>query len=245
MKFEYEYRTKDNVRHYGVIKAASRDAAFAALKEQGVKPGRLWDAPGLVNAILGKGKRWAAIVVLVCLSISLGILAYNFRSAAIVAESLPERSPRHQIYGDPVVLEEWARTAFSSVFENAGDRIMAAFAQPGVLVGFAEGEFPAEDVESLSEKMIEIGEKETREIVELKQIVNGMKDELCTYLSAGGSRTSYLKRLLNRLAYERGVRDRVARELEGERNPDVWYSSNAKLRDMGLRPIQPPDFLEY
>ena len=64
MKFNYEYRTSDNVRHTGVIAASDREAAFAALKAQGIRPGCLAEAPGFFNKLFGKGKRWLAIGVL-------------------------------------------------------------------------------------------------------------------------------------------------------------------------------------
>ena len=64
MKFVYEYRTSDNELHHGSIAAADRDAAFASLKARGVRPARLVEAPGVLNKLLGKGKRWIAIAVL-------------------------------------------------------------------------------------------------------------------------------------------------------------------------------------
>ena len=38
MKFLYEYRTSDNVHHDGTINAPDREAAYAALKAQGIRP---------------------------------------------------------------------------------------------------------------------------------------------------------------------------------------------------------------
>ena len=64
MKFLYEYRTSDNAKHSGTICAASRDAAYAAIKELGVRPSRVVEAPGFFNKLFGKGKRWLAIAAL-------------------------------------------------------------------------------------------------------------------------------------------------------------------------------------
>lgn len=64
MKFVYEYRTSDNIRHEATVSASNRDVAFAVLKERGIRPSRLEEAPGFFNRLLGKGKRWLAIVVL-------------------------------------------------------------------------------------------------------------------------------------------------------------------------------------
>ena len=64
MKFIYEYRTSDNVRRSGVIDASDRESAFIALKNQGVRPASMKEAPGIFNKLFGKGKRWIAIVIL-------------------------------------------------------------------------------------------------------------------------------------------------------------------------------------
>lgn len=86
MKFLYEYRTRENELKEGAIDAPNREAAFAALKAQGIRPARLYDAPGLLNKLLGKGKRWTAIAVLsvVCAVLSFAIF--------VPRSSLPEDS---------------------------------------------------------------------------------------------------------------------------------------------------------
>ena len=41
------------------------EAAYAALRAQGIKAGHVDEAPGVFNKLFGKGKRWMAIAVLV------------------------------------------------------------------------------------------------------------------------------------------------------------------------------------
>ena len=65
MKFLYTYRTPDNKQHRGEIAAATKEAAYAALRAQGIKAGHVDEAPGVFNKLFGKGKRWMAIAVLV------------------------------------------------------------------------------------------------------------------------------------------------------------------------------------
>ena len=60
VRFVYQYRTHDNAVRSGEVSAADRDAAYRALKEKGIRPSRLEEAPGLANKIFGKGKRWIA-----------------------------------------------------------------------------------------------------------------------------------------------------------------------------------------
>ena len=62
MKFFYQYRTRDNISHDGEISASTLDDAYAALKAKGIRPGRVVEAPGFLNKLLGKGKR--AVIVL-------------------------------------------------------------------------------------------------------------------------------------------------------------------------------------
>ena len=46
MRFAYSYKTSDNVRHEAEIDAPGRDAAFAALREMGIRPIRVVAAGG-------------------------------------------------------------------------------------------------------------------------------------------------------------------------------------------------------
>ena len=64
MKFDYQFRTRDNELKSGTIAASSRDAAFAALKRQGVNPSRVVLSPGFLNRLAAIGKRGWLIVIL-------------------------------------------------------------------------------------------------------------------------------------------------------------------------------------
>ena len=57
MKFRYEYRTRDNARHEGVIDAPDREGVYAALKAQGVRPSFVAEVPGFFNKLFGKVKQ--------------------------------------------------------------------------------------------------------------------------------------------------------------------------------------------
>lgn len=71
------------------MRAANRDEAFAALKSRGIRPIRVIDSPGFFNKLLGKGKRWTAIVVL-ALSLLVAILVLVSRPVRKVALPVPE-----------------------------------------------------------------------------------------------------------------------------------------------------------
>ena len=80
-----------------------------------------------------------------------------------------------------------------------------------------------------------------REVRELKQIVNGMHEELSAYLANGnGTPRSYWRRLLERTQQEMQIYERTRRELEKEKSEAVWEEKNEALRRLGLRTIPNP-----
>ena len=126
-----------------------------------------------------------------------------------------ERSPRHQIYGDPATMEAYARGDFRGALPRKGDRLLARFAQPGKILGKEEGSashashvphasraakttaggrltepeaaaFEKYAADELGEELdLAAEEGELRETRELKAIVNGMREEMRAYLAAG------------------------------------------------------------
>ena len=250
MKFLYEYRTKDNVRHEDAIRAASREAAFDALRARGIKPGRLVEAPGFFNKLFGKGKRWIAIAVLGFGCLTLGaILVFAPGSR----RQMPNAScPRGQIVGDVAIIAEGVRCGWTNVLELAGDRFLAAYAQPGVLYGDpSAGERRLQLDDALAQcvrRPLAIDPAERIEYRHLKQIVNGMREELGEYLRAGGSFIGYRRRLDQRYAAERRERDRIVRNYGSavRGKPDdvvfeLWQDANARLRHFGLKLLDEPE----
>ena len=159
MVFLYEYRTKDNILKRGAIDAADRDAAFAALKSQGIKPSRVTEAPGLFNKLFGKGKRWIVIGVLGVLCLVLGVVVKTVgddlkasreevdtveadleaaREEAEEAKAIAftfEDMTRRQVIGDVAIIEKGIATGWEEVFPYEGERFLASFAIPGVPAG--------------------------------------------------------------------------------------------------------------
>jgi len=233
MLFTYQYRTKDNVLCSGSVAAPDREAVFTILRERGIRPSRVEEAPGFLNKLFGKGKRWIAIAVLALACFSLLLL------------DLPEmprgaiKAPRHQIYGDPAFLEEWDRTAFASVFTHPGERLLAAFARPGETHEIARAS--AALLQACLTNEIVFAAGDSREVRELKMIVNGMKDEHREYLSdAKGTCQLYLRRLEERQEEERMIYLRVKNELENKADLSLWEERNQQLRAMGLKTLPRP-----
>ena len=96
-------------------------------------------------------------------------------------------------------------------------------------------------LEAVVSKDVEIKDDDPREVRELKQIVNGMHEELRAYLSNGnGTIRSYVRRLNERLQEESLIYERTKRELERETNLEIWDKKNDALRRLGLLTIPNP-----
>ena len=236
MKFLYEYKTKDNERREGVMAASSRDDVFRLLKAKGIRPSKVTLAPGFFNRLLSFGKRGFAIVVLALATVGLAIALGRARTPA--APHSLQVSERHQIYGDPSIIEEMESTDYANVFTHPGERFLANFAQPGREVLPSARCEPALVAASLTNAIV-FAEDDSREIVELKRIVNGIKAEMRAYLEAG-SAADYVRELWNRQREEQMIYKRVLNELEDNPDSALREERNRSLRELGLRTVPRP-----
>ena len=241
------------------MNASSREEVFAVLRKQGIKAIKVVAADGSKanGEIRGVSKRVVAAIA-VAAAFCVGVVAYigGGRTATATATALdPERaSPRHQIYGDPAVMEGMERGEFGNILVRDGDKMLAVFAQPGKLMcskgantyrlsAAQDKAFAAYAKDELAaEKDMAISADESREVCELKQIVNGMREEMRVYLANGnGTPRSFWRRLNERTTEEMRIYERTRRELEREKSPEVWEEKNSALRRLGLRTIPNPN----
>ena len=244
MKFLYEFRSKDNVRHTGVVFAANREAAFGMLKARGIRPGSMTEAPGFFNKLFGKGKRWLAICAL-CVALVIVIVRGVFNSP----ESDEGPLPRHQIYGDPARVAEFERSHFMDLMPTAADAYLAHFAQPGRAIFLGTNDEAV--VEALSglkasgfRPPLELADadRSVREASEIKRIVMAMREEFRAYVSDGvGTPTSYLVRLKERLRREREIYALAQSDLARTEDDAEWDRINKSLRSMGLPTVPRPE----
>lgn len=250
MKFVYGYKTKGNETREGVISASSRDEAFRELKKKGVKPFRVDLAPGFANRLCSIGKRTYAILVLCVLCLALVAVVIRAKRETSLAANGPV--PRHQIYGEPALMDDLERSGYARVFAHPGDRFLARYAQPGRLVPNGTKAEQAAAAEALAGLMknppalFAEGDAQTgpfaasREIRELKQIVLWMRDELRRYLANGvGTPARYVRRLAERQEREAMIYYGAKHDLENESDPEKWDRINASLRNAGLMTITP------
>ena len=251
MKFTYAYKTSDGVRHEAAMDAESRDAVFAALRTQGIRPIKVVAADGSKanGEVRGVRKRIvAAIAVSAALIVGIAAFYLGESNNRTIEESNNSLSaPRHQIYGDPVIVGAFERGDFGNALTNKADRMLAWFAQPGKLMcpkgvdpRRMAGEF-AEAAAVSSKPPYRTVAADSREVRELRQIVNGMHEEMRAYLANGnGTPKSYWRRLLERTQQEMQIYERTRRELEKETDEAVWEKKNEALRRLGLRTIPNP-----
>lgn len=235
MRFSYQYRTSDNSLHNGEVRAPSREAAFSVLRAQGIKPSRLYDAPGLANKLIGRGKRWITIFALAILAAAAAMTAMSLRHEV---EDLVVYERRSQIYGDPVVLREAFENGWTDAFDNPGDRFLAKYAVPGRVVA-QNGNPPLEDIAAALRCNVPVAPQDFAEIAKMKRIVNGMKREAREYVKAGGSIAGYVRRLSARQVEESRYYERIKTELSECDDMGIWKERNAALRAMGLPMVEP------
>lgn len=224
MRFDYEYRTSDNVRHTGTIRASSRDAAYAALKAQGIRPGSVTDAPGFLNILFGKGKRWIAIGILAFVATGLVVARVRNPPPPRPDPRAATPVPRHFVdLGDGIDL--------AAVFADSGERFLAYYALPGVCFDVPD---TPEGLSKCLKHTIIIEPDDSEAAVELKRIVTGMKDDMRAYLSSDfGNVAAYVLRLEERQAMESEYRDGVMRRLRA--GLVSLEEANAILTAMGLQ----------
>ena len=267
MKYTYAYKTSDGIRHEDSMNAASREEVFAELRKRGIKAIKVVAVDGSKANGEVRGVRKRAVAALVALAaVCAGVVAYfgGTRTAAVTAANSAMVSPRHQIYGDPAIMEPIERGDFGGILPREGDKMLAIFAQPGKLM-CARGVDPRriEGIwkrekgkkknmvqvfeayaknELASDKDIQIPAEDSREVRELKQIVNGMREEMRGYLDNGnGTPRSFWRRLNERTLSEMQIYERTRRELEKETRPEIWEQKNESLRRLGLRTIPAPN----
>ena len=243
MRFGYAYKTADGLRHESEFEAKTKEDVFAALRRQGIRPIKVWE----IHSRFYVSRRTRLVVLFASLAAASVFYALHVRREMKEAEGGTGRAtaPRHQLYGDPATLEEIERDGFASVFPNLGDRILAAYAIPGRPVPAEVCGIPRQDAQkAVAASMgddVTFSADDPPEAVELKKIVQGMKDELRWYVGDGvGTVGSYLSRLNERQDEEIRIYERTRKELEDCTDMTVREERNAALRAMGLRTIPRP-----
>ena len=121
--------------------AESREAVFAALRQQGIKAIKVVAADGSKanGEIRGIRKRVLAASV-IATALLAGIAVYFLNSRILRRDNFGQTGfvtsqTRRQVIGDAAIIEKGIRTGWADVFELEGERFLASFAIPGVPAG--------------------------------------------------------------------------------------------------------------
>lgn len=254
MKFLYEYQDKANKRHKGALNAATRADAYAALKAQGIKPIHCEEAPGFLNLLFGKGKRWLAIIVLGALCFVLAIVVGRGVLTAPQPSSVEESfdSPiRRQIIGDAAIIEKGLRTGWADIFDAEGDRFLASFAIPGTppAVRTTTEEKLKDALRSTPTPSTYASESASLEARQIRAIVSGMKREINKLLKNGWTLREVGTALVRRQEQEIGYYERAKTEIETAAKSkmapkaleELLDRRNDSLRKLGIRLVSMPE----
>ena len=227
MKYSYVYKDNKGIRHEATIEAESRDAAFAALRAQGIRPIKVTAADGSkANGALPSNRRngkavalsITALAVVVAVLVAYFALHFADSSAVVITPqgpvtfSIATPLARQRIPGDRERIEHPP----TNLFTNVGEFFLARYAEPGrsvesVVVAKPEPLF----TRAMLKAPIRISSTDLTEHVDLKRIVVGMKREMRTYIEGGGTVRNYLAELAKRQRLEVSYRDKAAKRLEG------------------------------
>ena len=232
MKFLYRYQDKERGVLEGEIAASSQSDAYAVLRKSGVRPMKVWPAPGFLNRLSALGKRGWSIIVLCALCLVLGVILVRTPDSALrrsdpALDSALTPLPRRQL---PAVAVEFA-------FQS--ERTLAAFVRPGDLASLpdssGDGDLLLGDLDAALKRPLVTEPTDTPEQVELKRIVVGIKDEAAKVRSAGMNAKEVLDYFVSRQKMEASYRDTIIQGVR--RNPATLKESNATLRRMGLQEV--------
>ena len=242
MRFAYAYRDSGGTRHEASIEAESRDAAFAALRKDGIRPIKVVAADGSKANGAPVGVRKRVVAILVGVAVCLGV-AVTVAVSRVSAPTVPRlETTRRFPIGDAAVIEKGILTGWSDVFQDEGERFLASFAVPGVKAG--QRSTTAGELEAALARRIAIPQNVGLEARQIMAMVEGMKQEARAYVAAGGNVVEYGKRLTERQDAEIAFYERTKAEMEQAKKtrsgPDLiefWEGKNDALRHLGIRTI--------
>ena len=232
MTFSYTYRSSDGVRHTDKISAETRDAAFSALRERGIKPIKVVAADGSKENGEGRvrGGVPKRVVAGLCVVLALVVGGMSFwlgsrKGASEITTVITPQGPIKYTVATPlsrqVIAGDRRRIAesISSIFKFPAEVALAHFAEPGRSVdidkqgnekGATSGIWTSEgEWKECLDTQIRIASNDLTEVVDLKRIVTGMKREMRAYLYAGGTVQEYFAELMKRQRLEVSYRERA------------------------------------
>ena len=255
MRFGYTYQDREGRVHEEEIGAPSKAEAYAALRQHGVRPMKVWELEEPSTATRKPRLAVPVAVGIVAACALAATVALLVRSpsqpdapAATVAEPSPAsppqvRHPMRKIESDVVELRLGERVARprprrqldlagidpAKVFAHPAEVLFANFAQPGADVPPVKmSEELQDDFYDSIEEDIVILPDDPKPVADLKRVVAGIKQEAAARLAGGDTFEALVAWLRERQRMEAEYRAAI---LVG---PGAPAHKNAKLRAMGL-----------
>lgn len=247
MKYSYVYKTSDGTRHVGLIEAGTRDAAFAALRADGIRPIKVLSMDGTKanGEIRIYGIRKSAVAALVLavsgiatiIGLSLGrFIAFqderhDAKTDGRAGEPLTSL-PRQQIGG--LAAETLMGPDVSDV-----ERFLAKVAQPARPAVFRREETSqgmARRLVAFLDAPVSVSPGASPKLVELKRIIKGLQDEARLILASGRSALEVLQYFADRQKMEIEHRKRIVEKVES--GILLKDDANAVFRAMGFPEIK-------
>ena len=249
----YVYQDAQGKRHEGEMIAPQKDDVYAALREQGIRAQRVTER---VQPIVRRGFRglrprdWCLVAAIAVALLSLTIFLVFSRHAVPDARPPSPATSRIGRIETPVAqLVPGSRRAqprprralpraqrdLDAIFAHPSERLLASFAEPGRPVAkVVLTQDMKEDLVDALESDIMILPTDDKDVVALKRIVAGMKDDVLELIGAGLSIDEVFYRYEERQRMEAEYRAGIVRSLKG--NGDL-SAANARLAAMGMAPI--------
>ncbi len=262
-RFRYIYRTADRKRLEAEIDAESRDAVFAQLRAEGIRPIKVIALDGskangepLERSVWRKVLVWVAALLIAAVGGTAAFFAGRGatggdgveQGGGNVPATLASPLARQTIPGNRTRILE----AMNGAFDTATEKTLAQFAEPGREFSMPESQIDEADVKAALARPLAFSATEFSESIDLKRIVSGMKRELNSYLALGGTWNDYLEELVKRqkleISYRQNAHRKIHDALNGDHSDrakayDYWLKANAQLQSMGIYPIPLPDAL--
>ena len=233
-KFEYEWQGADKVRKRGEIDAPNREAAFAALRTQGIRAIRVepkgWERG---EGFRGMRKRTVAAIALGAVLASGTVTWYSLRATLastnpargdMSVHERPRSGPTETSPSDGRRIAKaaprrflpkvWPLLPVTNFFEHASENMLARFAMPGT----DPGPMPLDDETIIADFFVAldsdivISPDDPPDVAALKRIVAGLKDEADIYLRTGMGIADYLVVLRQRQKMEMEYRCTILRQ---------------------------------
>ena len=238
----YAWKSLDGVRREETIEAPSRDEAFRLLREKGIRPIKVDQVLRPIDRAINFARRFG--IVLVVAVVVFAVTRFMDRGGRLAPHNEPVAEPTLEIgevaasgrVATPLPRKQVSVVGIdlAAAFKYEGERYLARFASPGVLDGIDTRSLPEDTIESLKSRII-IQEDDSQEIIDLKRIVAGIKEDVSRFLASGKS----LPNIAEWLALRQQMEADFRRQLIGGRERDRFSKDaiNDKLRAMGLKEL--------